>query len=175
MYDFYEPIEKAYEWNSARLLEMVMTECDLVARLDSMNHYFFFNRGDLFSQFYDGCGDVLEKHSKEVKMERLESVLEFAKCNSSVNSDNFKEDVTPVLNGYSLNDQLFVTTIMRGALGPNAFSGNPSQGQAMKGGLKNTVNMPSSNVLKVYEAFTLDYKVRWPLTLIISKKAINKY
>ena len=34
---------------------------------------------------------------------------------------------------------------------------------------------PSSGTLKVHEAFTLDYKVRWPLTLIISKKAINKY
>ena len=27
MYDFYEPIEKAYEWNSSRLLEMIMGEC----------------------------------------------------------------------------------------------------------------------------------------------------
>ena len=27
MYDFYEPIEKAYEWNSARLLEMILGEC----------------------------------------------------------------------------------------------------------------------------------------------------
>jgi len=29
--------------------------------------------------------------------------------------------------------------------------------------------------MKVYEAFTLDYKVRWPLTLVISKRSINKY
>ena len=76
MYDFYEPIEKAYEWNSARLLEMIMGECELISRLDSMNHYFFFDRGDLFSHFYDGCGDILEKQSGEVKMERLESQLE---------------------------------------------------------------------------------------------------
>ena len=105
-----------------------MGECDLVSRLDSMSHYFFFDRGDLFSQFYDGCGDVLEKQSGEVKMERLESVLEFAIRNSSVNSDPFKDDVTPVLNGYALSDQLFVTWIMRGALGPKAFSGNAGQG-----------------------------------------------
>ena len=129
MYDFYEPIEKAYEWNSARLLEMVMGECDLVSRLDSMNHYFFFDRGDLFSHFYDGCGDVLEKQSGDVKMERLESVLEMAIRTSSVNSDPFKDDVTPVLNGYALSDQLFVNWIMRGALGPKAFSGNAAQGQ----------------------------------------------
>ena len=129
MYDFYEPIEKAYEWNSARLLGMIMGECDLVARLESMSHYFFFDRGDLFSHFYDGCGDVLEKQSSEVKMERLESQLEMAIRTSSVNSDPYKDDVTPVLNGYALSDQLFVTWIMRGALGPRAFSGNASQNQ----------------------------------------------
>lgn len=27
----------------------------------------------------------------------------------------------------------------------------------------------------MYEALTLDYRVKWPLTLIISKKQINKY
>ena len=42
---------------------MIMNECQLRERLDSMNHYFFFDRGDLFSHFYDGCGDVLEKQS----------------------------------------------------------------------------------------------------------------
>jgi gamma-tubulin complex component 2 len=29
--------------------------------------------------------------------------------------------------------------------------------------------------MKVYEALTLNYKVKWPLSLVISKKAINKY
>ena len=28
-YDFYEPIDKAYEWNSQRLLDMVLGECEL--------------------------------------------------------------------------------------------------------------------------------------------------
>ena len=138
-----------------------------------MNHYFFFDRGDLFSHFFDGCGDLLEKQSQEVKMERLESQLEMAIRTSSVNSDPFKDDVTCVLNGYALSDQLFVTWITRGALGSKAFSGNANQGQ------QNNVYMnkvaSSTGTLKVHEAFTLDYKVRWPLTLIISKKAINKY
>jgi gamma-tubulin complex component 2 len=29
--------------------------------------------------------------------------------------------------------------------------------------------------MKVYEALTLDYHVPWPLSLVISRKAINKY
>ena len=47
---------------------------------------------------------------------------------SSVNSDPFKDDVTCVLNGYALSDQLFVTWITRGALGTKAFSGNANPG-----------------------------------------------
>ena len=55
-------------------------------------------------------------------------------------------------------------------LGPK-YTGNQSQD------VKTNLNRigPQSNVIKVHEAFTLDYKVKWPLTLIISKKSINKY
>ena len=60
-------------------------------------------------------------------MERLESVLEMAIRTSSVNSDPFKDDITCVLNGYGVSDQLFVTWITRGALGNKAFSGNVNQ------------------------------------------------
>jgi len=30
-------------------------------------------------------------------------------------------------------------------------------------------------MMKVYESLTLNYKVQWPLTLVVSKKALNKY
>ena len=72
-YDYYEPIEKAYAWNSARLLEMIMGECQLVDRLNSINHYFLFDRGDLFTHFFDGCKDLLDRITSDVKRERLES------------------------------------------------------------------------------------------------------
>lgn len=39
----------------------------------------------------------------------------------------------------------------------NSFSMNPSQG------------------LKGIEAFTLDYKVGWPLSIVLSRRAITKY
>lgn len=122
-YDFYEPIEKAYEWNSARLLEMIFGECQLMKRLESMNHYFFFDRGDFFSHFVDGCEEILEKYTSEVKIEKLESYLEMAIRTSSANSDQFKDDVTCELNGYGVSEQLFVTWITRGALGNKAFGG----------------------------------------------------
>jgi gamma-tubulin complex component 2 len=60
-YEFYEPIEKSYEWNSAKLLEVIFNDCQLVERLHSMKHYFFMDRGDFFSHFVDGAEDVIEQ------------------------------------------------------------------------------------------------------------------
>lgn len=175
-YDFYEPIEKAFEWNSARLLELIMGECQLVQRLESINNYFFFKRGDVFSHFIDGCEEILESFSSEVKMEKIESYLEMAIRTSSANSDPFKDDVTCVLNSYGLSEQLIVTCLTRGALGSRAYgaaAGHQGISTAAQNPILN-IGQTSRN-MKVYEAFTLDYKVRWPLTLVLSKRSINKY
>jgi|688.fasta_scaffold1731369_1 gamma-tubulin complex component 2 len=56
-------------------------------RLESITNYFFFKRGDVFSHFIDGCEEILESLSSEVKMEKIESFLEMAIRTSSANSD----------------------------------------------------------------------------------------
>ena len=54
-YEFMDHIERAYDWNAARLLDMILRENMLLKRLESMNHSFFFDRGDFFTHFIDGC------------------------------------------------------------------------------------------------------------------------
>lgn len=89
---------------------------------------------------------------------------------SSANADPFKDDVTCEINSYGLIEQLFAIRNIRGALGSNAF------GKSGMDQNQNAFNFaPNSKTLKVLEAFTLDYKVKWPLTLIISRKTITKY
>jgi gamma-tubulin complex component 2 len=102
---------------------MVMNECQLLKRLQSINHYFFFDKGDFFSHFIDGCEEILEKFTSEVKIEKLESLLEMAIRTSSTQSDPFKDDVSCELNSYGVSEQLLVTCLTRGALGSEAFSG----------------------------------------------------
>jgi len=58
----------AYEWNAARLTDMILNECQLLKRLMSMNHYFFFDKGDFFTHFIDGSEEILEKFTTEVKI-----------------------------------------------------------------------------------------------------------
>ena len=143
-----------------------------------MNHYFFFDRGDFFTHFIDGCEDILQKFTSEVKTEKLklEPLLEMAISTSSANSDPFKDDVSCELSDYGVAEQNLVTCLTRGALGPEAFSGGQAYVNQLEVGQNPMMNLgQSSRNMKVYEALTLDYKVKWPLTLLISKRAINKY
>lgn len=66
----------------------------------------------------------------------------------------------------------------RGALGAGAFGSGGGQGSGSSSyvGSNPVLNIgQTARNMKVYEAFTLDYKVKWPLTLILSKRSINKY
>lgn len=171
-----DQIESAYEWNAQRLTDMVMNECQLMERLHSINHYFFFDRGDFFSHFIDGCEELLEKFTSEVNIQKLESLLDMAIRTSSANSDPFKDDVSCELNRYGVQEQLTVTCLTKGALGPDAFTGGAQNSSTIASGINPMTNLgQAARNMKVHEAFTLDYKVRWPLTLILSKRAINKY
>ncbi len=118
-----DSIERAYEWNAARLSNLVLQECQLLKRLQSINHYFFFDKGDFFSHFIDASEELLEKLTHEVKIEKLEALLEMSIRSSSCQSDPFKDDVFCELNSYGVSEQLLVTCLTRGALGADAFSG----------------------------------------------------
>ena len=138
-------------------------------RLESIKHYFFFDKGDFFLHFVEGSEEILETQTTNMTMEKLESYLEMAIRTSSANADPFKDDLTCELNTYGLVEQLFAIRNIRGALGSHAF-GISSQVNQQQFDFK-----PNVKQLKVLEAFTLDYKVKWPLTLIISRKTITKY
>jgi gamma-tubulin complex component 2 len=144
---------------------VIFNECNLMARLDSIKHYFFMDRGDFFAHFVDGSEDLFEKASEQVSKEKLDSYLEMAIRTSSVRSDPYKDDVSCTLNKLGISEQLFVTKVTSG----QAFGGQGLDQQQLS-------NLgQQSRIMKVYESFTLKYKVQWPLSLVISKKAINKY
>ncbi len=62
-FDFYEPIERAYEWSSQQLMHVIFNECQLIKRLESIKHYFFLDKGDFFLHFVEGSEDILESQT----------------------------------------------------------------------------------------------------------------
>jgi hypothetical protein len=40
--DFFEPIDRAYDWSSKQLINLILGDkCQLLKRLESIKHYFF--------------------------------------------------------------------------------------------------------------------------------------
>ena len=88
-----------------------------MARLESLKHYFFLDRGDFFLHFVEGSDDILECQTTNMTNEKLESYLEMAIRTSSVNSDPFKDDVSCSMEPYGLADQLNIIHSIRGVFG----------------------------------------------------------
>ena len=158
--EFLEPIEHAYDWAAHELLTLILEEQQLVNRLKSIKHYFFLDHGDFFVHFMDSAQEELEKHVNSVSIEKLESLLDLSLRTSSTNSDPFKDDLSCEIHTYTLMEQLYAM---------HNISGN----QGSSEDIQPILGMPQ--VFKGLETFVLDYKVRWPLTLIMSRKALTKY
>ncbi|KAK4696201.1 hypothetical protein P7C70_g8417, partial [Phenoliferia sp. Uapishka_3] len=107
---------------------------------------------------------------KNATLSKLQSVLDFAlRGSSSSAADPFKDDLTVVLHGSNLTDWLVKVNKVDGAMG------GANEGQdALGNGLMDNTNQDNPN-LRASEAFTFDYRVRFPLNLVISKKTVVRY
>ncbi|PFX19929.1 Gamma-tubulin complex component 2 [Stylophora pistillata] len=142
--EYVEKIEKAYSYASKTLLDLLMDERALMARLRSIKHYFLMDLGDFFVQFMDLAEDEMKKNMDDIMPSRLETLLELALRTSTANNDPYKDDLRVDLLPYDLITQLFrILSVAYDSKG--------------------------------LEAFSFDYVVKWPVSLILSKKALTKY
>lgn len=144
-------------------MSLVLAEEQLLQRLKSIKHYFFIELGDFFVHFLEAAEDELSKSIKSVSKEKLESLLEISLRTSSANFDTFKDDLICDLYHFTLIEQVFAIQNVGGAANNDILFDNPQN-----------MFTPVGNI-KGIEAFTLDYKVKWPLSLIISRKCLTKY
>ena len=87
----------------------------------------------------------------------MDALLEMAVRTSTANNDPYKDDLKCDLLPYDLISQLFRI------LSVTSDKSNLSYRD------------PTDLQISGLEAFTLDYEVKWPLSLILSKKALTKY
>lgn len=160
---YVEQIEQAYAYAGRQLVSVVMEEYDLMGYLHSIKHYFLFDQGDLFVHFLDLAEEELQKSMGLIPLNRLESLLEVALRTSIANSDPYKDNVKVLLVPYNLKLHLrHIISIMPEQ--PELQVDPPS------------VSRPASSTsLPGYEAISLDYEVKWPLSLVISRKNLTRY
>lgn len=152
--DYEDAIQAAYIFACRELLHIVMVEEKLVDRLRSLKRYFFLQQGDFVNHFMDIAEAELETPVIDTAAPKLASLLELALRTSNAVSDPFADNLSCVLQKVSLVDRL------------NAIH-NPEAKTAAD-------NKPKQPIKKI-EGLTLTYQVRFPVTLIISKKALTKY
>ena len=158
-------IHAAYSFASQSLLSLVMEEEDLLGHLRSIKHYFLIDQGDLLVHFMDMAQEELAKPVSEILPQRIESLLELALRTSLADHDPYKDNVCTKLWHFDLISQLFfIMAIQPQDVGIGVNPPPP-------------VARPDSNTrgLSGVEAFCLDYKVKWPLSLVISRKCLYKY
>ncbi|VTJ70325.1 Hypothetical predicted protein [Marmota monax] len=155
---YVEQIEKAFNYASKVLLDFLMEEKELVAHLRSIKRYFLMDQGDFFVHFMDLTEEELRKPVEDITPTRLEALLELALRMSTANTDPFKDDLKIDLMPHDL-----ITQLLR------VLAIETKQEKAM------THADPTELTLSGLEAFSFDYIVKWPLSLIINRKALTRY
>ncbi|XP_036684351.1 gamma-tubulin complex component 2 isoform X3 [Balaenoptera musculus] len=155
---YVEQIEKAFNYASKVLLDFLMEEKELVARLRSIKRYFLMDQGDFFVHFMDLTEEELKKPVDDITPTRLEALLELALRMSTANTDPFKDDLKIDLMPHDL-----ITQLLR------VLAIETKQEKAM------VHAEPTGLTLSGLEAFSFDYVVKWPLSLIINRKALTRY
>ncbi|KAK7846779.1 gamma-tubulin complex component 2 [Quercus suber] len=155
---YLECIKAAYDFASSELLNLIKEKYDLIGKLRSIKHYLLLDQGDFLVHFMDISRDELTKKIDEISVEKLQSLLDLALRTTAAAADPCNEDLTCCVERSSLLKRL-------GALKDLEASRTFSDG--------NDLEEPVS--ITGLETFSLSYKVQWPLSIVISRKALTKY
>ncbi|PWA58942.1 spc97 / Spc98 family of spindle pole body (SBP) component [Artemisia annua] len=155
---YLECIKSAYDFASGELLNLMKDKYDLIGKLRSIKHYLLLDQGDFLVHFMDIARDELAKAPNEISVEKLQSLLDLALRSTAAAADPLHEDVTCSVDTCSLLKRL---STLKDLQTSEAVS--------------QTDTFEESLSITGVETFSVNYKAQWPLSLVISKKALTKY
>ncbi|KAK9082686.1 hypothetical protein Scep_029157 [Stephania cephalantha] len=155
---YLECIRTAYNFASGELLNLIKEKYDLVGKLRSIKHYLLLDQGDFLVHFMDIARDELAKKPDDISVEKLQSLLDLALRTTAAAADPLHEDLMCCVERISLLKRL--GTLKDIEVKVPAADGDDLEDPISITGL---------------ETFSLSYKVQWPLSIVISRKALTKY
>ncbi|CAM9602626.1 unnamed protein product [Chrysoparadoxa australica] len=158
-----EIVQQAYSFASESLLRLILEENELLGRLRSIKAYFLLSRGDFFVHFMDVAGKELEKEVSQIAAPRMESLLSLSAQMSSCSGDPFRDDLGCEFSSYNLINHLEL--IHSRSEGGKGESSSPVPPRLLYG----------STGLRGIDSLMVTFTVRWPVSLVISKRALTKY
>jgi len=173
---FFDRIDQAYTYANQTLLKLLLEDQHLVSRLRSIKQYFFIDHGDAFTNFLDLAKYELSKPRKHANETKLQSLLDLALRHPASASalDPFKEDLKVQLGNSTLTEWLVKVNKVNGAFGSDDHGADGFATPADDGRPAGR-SAEEEKQFTGYDAFTLDYTVRFPLSLVISRKTILRY
>ena len=150
--DLDENLEEAYKYASEILLDLILNKYHLMERFQTLKHYFLIDKGDYIVQFMDSAEDELTKLSREIDENKIQSLLDVSLAITS--DDPYKDDVRIKMFHYDLISMLESVI-------------NTDQNHQAQESLKVKITG--------LESFSLDYEVKWPVSLVINRNCLTRY
>ncbi|ORY93853.1 gamma-tubulin complex component protein [Syncephalastrum racemosum] len=183
---FVKSLEVAYKYANHTLLNLLLREQELIPRLRSLKHYFFLDQSDFLTSFLDLAKEELKQPAREIPLARLQSLMDLVLRNSSSVAayDPFKEDLKVSMSQLKLVDELLRIINVAGLdnlpadntrWGSSGETPDDASVQSTMLERSQSLSGHSRDVLTGYDLLTLDYTVTFPLSLVISRKALTKY
>ncbi|KAF8191280.1 gamma-tubulin complex, DGRIP84/SPC97 component [Pholiota molesta] len=164
---FYKFIEDAYSHANRTLLQLLLKDQQLIPRLRSLKRFFFLSQSSFFTNLLDLSATELRKSSKSASVVKLQSLLDLALNTDAVGEDAlFREDIRVTMADSGLYDFLMKVVTVTGAVKAEEGPAGPEETKKEK---------EEKKPMQAIDAMMFDYQVKFPLSLVISRKTILRY
>ncbi|KAJ3984346.1 Spc98 family-domain-containing protein [Lentinula detonsa] len=167
---FYTFLEDAYTHANQTLLQLLLKDQDLIPRLRSLKRYFFLSQSFFLTHLLDLSANELRKSTRSASLVKLQSLLELTLNTEEREDTMFREDVKVVMAGSGLYDWL-MKIISTGGIG----SERVGEGEIGNLNEEKKDHKDDKKPLLASDTLALDYHVKFPLSLVISRKTILRY
>ncbi|RDB26745.1 Spindle pole body component alp4 [Hypsizygus marmoreus] len=169
---FYTFLEDAYSHANRTLLQLLLRDQQLIPRLRSLKRYFFLSQSSFLTHMLDLASTELRKASKSASIVKLQSLLDLA-LNTDASGEDilFREDVKVTMADSGLYEFLLKVVSVSGVIGGE---GDQQDGHGHEEHKREKEKDEKKSMLAI-DALTLDYTVKFPLSLVISRKTIVRY
>ncbi|PNT61397.1 hypothetical protein BRADI_5g14800v3 [Brachypodium distachyon] len=159
-HQYLECIKSAYDFASGELLTLMKDKYDLIGKLRSLKRYLLLDQGDFLVHFMDIAREELTKKPEDISVEKLQSLVDIALRSTAAASDPSHEELTCCVERSSLLKKLTTLKDLDCAYSSDKLA---------------SADVDQPMTLTGLETFCLVYKIQWPLSLVISRKALTKY
>ncbi|CDZ96240.1 Gamma-tubulin complex, DGRIP84/SPC97 component [Phaffia rhodozyma] len=174
---FQRRIEDAYFYANQTLLKMLIEEQDLKSHLRSLKYHFFLSQSAWMTHFLDLSLSEFGKSSKNASLVKLQSLLELTlRTSGGQVGETHKDNVRVVMAGQKLHD--FLNAVVNQSAELSGENGRVRMNSEIVGSVAPSGGRKQEEKkreLLAFEAFQLDYTVKFPLSLAISRKTIARY